>query len=357
MYLTLRKLVGLTSCILGFCLVFSGMVMANAPLLTIYDAFKLAESNSVSLQIAKLKYENEETAWKKVQFGTYTPLQQRSFQLTWQKAQTVYQDARMNLVNTVIDSYTSVQIAKLDCEIKGLSAAEAKRNLAKQQILAEKGSVGPAEVLQAQMSLMQAENALERANDALIAATRSLQRLLGVETLPQLCADWPLKTPDIAITLEETIAAGMASSSTIKDLENALYLQQIARAQDIATGLAPLDDIRSSNDLRLAELALLEAKENRIDSITTQFNSLVQLQKSLTLQQTSFTLAQKQYDIACQQVEAGIKTTFDLAKDEITFLQAQQSLWSAQKSYIMAWLSFKQLLGQQTDLSEVVQHD
>lgn len=357
MYVTSRKLVSLFFCILGFSLSLSNLVMANESPLTVNQALKLAETNSVSLQIAQLKYENEEIAWKKAQFGTPTPLQQRSFVLTWQKAQTAYHDAQVNLITTVIDSYTDLQITTLDLHIKNLLVQEAQRNFAKQQILTEKGSVGPTEVLQAQMSLMQAESAFERANDNLIAATRSLQRLLGVETFPELNATWPLQTPAINISLNDAITAGMNSSTTIKDLENALYLQQIAREQDIATGLAPLDDIRSRNDLRLAELALMEAKANRVDTITAQFNSLMQLHKTLVLQETSFSLAQKQFEIAGKQVEAGIKTTFDLAKDEVSFMQAQLSYWSAQKSYVMAWLSFAQLLGNQIDLSEVVQHD
>ncbi len=352
-----RKFSGTIAFALIICLGFAGLAMAADSALTIGQAVELAKANSATLQIAKLTYENDEITWKKALAANPTRLAERSAGLAWEKAQFTYRTAESDLITATVDSYLNVQNAAFTLTIRNKQADQSRQALARVQILADKGSAGPTDILQAEMTVMQSENALDQAGDAYTAALNALQRLLGMETAPVLPTTLSLRMPEIKISLADAITAGLASSSAIIDLENGLELQRILREQDEATGLAPLDDAKSKNDLRKVELQLAEAKASRVDSITAQYTSLIQAQKTLALQEASYTLTQKQYEISRKQVDAGIKTAIDFMKDEIALLQADLNVRAAQRTYVNSWLSFQKALGNSIDLSEVVKSD
>ncbi|HHW09350.1 MAG TPA: TolC family protein [Firmicutes bacterium] len=357
MNLSLRKLSTSLGVTLVLCLMVVGVVAAESSVLTLPQATELALTNSISLQIAKLNYDNSKIAYDKAILADPTPLQKRNADITWESAQATFRSAKNDVIISVFTAYMSVLSAMADVEIKEKQAQQALNNWERTKILVAKGNASPTNELQAEMSNMTAQNNLDRSRDSLASALYKLQHLLGLDKLPDQLADVELIAPPLDVDLESAIAAGLAANTQLKSLRTNYELLLLQREQDLATGLAPLDDRKSQNDLKVAELNLAEAEANSIDSITTQYNSLLQALKGIAVSEASLILSQKQYDITKKQVDAGMKTPNDLLADEINLLSAKNSLHEAYRSYVSSWMSFQKTLGRDINISEVVKSD
>lgn len=335
----------------------SGVTVAASPTLSLTQAVELALSQNISLEIAALNNASAQIAYEKALAGNPTPVARRSAEIAWEKAQEAFRSAKIDVINSTLSSYTGLQNAAFDLEIKEKQADAALRNWEKTKILVEKGTAGVLDELQAQLSYTSAANSLARALDSYAEAQTAFAHMLGVDELPVLSSEGVLIIPDFQMSLEECLTAAFANSISIKDKEIALELAQIQRTQDELLELSRVDDTLSKNNLKLAELSLTKAKADFKESVTSSYNSLVQARKSLAVSQSSLEIEERKYDIVRKQFEAGLKTPSELEAAEIALLSSERDLLNAERSYVLAWISFQRLLGREIDLSGVVKPD
>jgi len=354
-----RKLVGLGLSVVLSLLVVAGTVAATetSTTLTVAKAVELALQQNIGVKLAELTFDNAKIAYDKAMASNPTSVAAKQAQINWEKAQVTYNQAKTDVISSTLNSYVSLQNAMFDLVIKEKQAAAAQRSLERTQILVQKGSAGTLDELQARLGHMSAVNALDRARDSYAESAAAFANWLGVDTLPALSKDSVLLLPEFNLTLEEAVKTAFAKSITIKEKEIAFELASIQRTQDELLELAPVDERKSQNDFAMAELSLAKAKSDFEESVTVAYNGLVQSGKAVKVAESSLNIEQQRFEIVQKQFNSGLKTSTDLDSAEVALLTAQSNLRSAQRAYVVAWLSFQKLLGNEIDLTGVVKPD
>jgi outer membrane protein TolC len=333
-------------------------VAAETPAtLTVTKAVELALQQNIGVKLAELTFDNAKIAYDKTMASNPTSVVAKQAEITWEKAQVTYNQTKIDVITNTLNSYVGLQNALLDLTIKEKQAAAAQRALERTQILVQKGSAGTLDELQAQLGQMSAANALDRARDSYAESAAGFANWLGLESLPQLSTENVLLIPEIDITLDEALKTAFAKSITIKEREIAFELASIQRAQEELLELAPVDERMSQNNFVMAELTLAKAKSDFEESVIVAYNGLVSSRKAVKVAVSSFELEQQRFDIVKKQFDSGLKTATDLDSAEVSLLNAQLNLRSAQRAYVAAWLSFQKLLGNEIDLTGVVKPD
>lgn len=335
----------------------AGSTMAAEPTLSVSQAIELGLRQNISLKIAELNNFSAQIAYEKVVAGNPTPVALRAAQINWEKAQDAFQAAKSDVVISVLGSYVALQNAAIDLQIKQKQADLALRDWERTKILVEKGTAGILDELQAQLNYTSAANNLAKAVDSLEESRTAFANMLGIDELPPLSEDNPLLVPDIDISVAEALEIALERSLTIKDKEVALELARIQRTQDELLGLSRADDRLSENNLKLAELDLAKARADLTETVISSYNALVQLKKALAMAQDALEMEKRKYDIVRKQYDAGLKTPSEVESAEIALLSAEREVLNAHRAYVLSWLSFQRVLGNDIDLSGVVRPD
>lgn len=337
--------------------VLGGSALAAASALPITQAVDLALQQNIDLKLSRLAFENAEMAYKKTMASNPSTVAKSSAEIAWEKAQSAFKTAKTDIVTTTLSTYLSLQSAAFDSIVKEKQTAAALRSLERTKVFVQKGTLGTLDELQAELAYMQAVNTMDKTRESYAESTEAFANFLGQDKLPVLSEADFLIMPEFNMPLADALKAAMQNSITLKEKTVSLDLARIQRAQDQLLELAPIDERKSANDLTSAELALAKTQYDLEESITTAYNGLMQAKKGIVVAQNSNDIEVKKFDIVRKQFDAGLKTASDLDNAEIALLQAQSSLRSAKRGYVLAWLGFQKTLGNEIDLNGVVKPD
>lgn len=343
----LPKIVGVVLLlVIGTC--WAAGAEGEAEELSLATAIQRGLTHATSLVLAQFKIEEAEIALEEALIRRL----EGQPESTVQQAEANLAQARDDYINAIFQVALAVEEAYYDVirneerlEIQQRNMEQADRQLAVARARYDAGLISRQELLQTELSHQQSVSAMERAQRQAADARRQLARLIGADEGAFLILRDTFPFEPLEITLEDAIAAALATASALKQAERNLAQRKIDLAQADNPYTAPVTLRKAEMEVRRAEIALEEAKVTAIDQIRQQWYALKDQEYNVISTRQREQLALDSLAICEARFDAGMMSLIDLLRDQASALEAQLNATATVWDYNLAKARFLRAIG------------
>lgn len=339
-----RRSIGFVACLVGLALV--QPAFAGELALSIEEAVRLATATDIDYQIALLTWQNAriDDLIARSQ-GEMTPYERLQRDLTLQRAENTFVQARDNLILGVINDYIGLIQAARQVEIRArqLELAEAQLHRTEQMIAI--GNATEQDRMRQMNQVVTARLNAESARRTYESRYGSFLARLGLPDDVELILNDTLPVRPFTYVLEEALQAAREASFAVWEREVNLRLAEMELENLRSQNPAPLALQKAENNFRIQQLNAQKADMQFVSQFTTQFHSLADAWTQLQNAERDYQIAMENYQQVVRQYEAGLRTEQERLQAEIDRLIAEQSILDARNNYAISYMEFERSLG------------
>lgn len=286
-------------------------------------------------------------------------------------------------VVSVIGAYGRLAAARGRLALAEEALLAARREVELQKERRARGMASEADVIRAEIALLEQEGALSSRLQSVDSLTADLAELIGMsaarvgqmrlEPLALESGSWAL--PDQEAAFQRAVEASLAVAAQARALEAAKLALDVLRREggpsvsvggsvkageggdvgwsvridgsyDLFDSGARANRIASAErDVRDAEIALDEALEAVRDEVASAYREIANAERSLAIASATLELRKREYEVGKEQVARGLISGRELELIERNALAAELDLDEARLAYNLAVMGLKTLLG------------
>ncbi|MGM0446248.1 MAG: TolC family protein [Bacillota bacterium] len=326
----------LTILIMIFLLLLTPTIMAETVELNLDKALEMTLKDNLSLKIAQKNLESKEIQFEKskaenlLNQSNYNELQAEYSYINAKKS---YIDTAHNLLDQTVQQYTNIMLKEKNLVIVEKQIVLNERLLNETKAQYEVGEKSQLDILEQQIELNDFLQQKEELANEYKQLKTELKVYLGINENEDIRLT-ELKAPEIIELNEQQISkTALKNSWEVKINELNLELAEVDKKRKEIVSSSELDKKLTDITVETAQLQLEKQKEDIKNNSRELYHQISNLENNIELQKEKIQQARENYEILVEQNNAGLITKNNLYQGEISFLQAEQQLYSSYMNY------------------------
>lgn len=327
--------------------------------LPLEKVINLADENDTDLKISELELDNARLNYemnRAQNIRTESRYQELSTELAYNQKKEEDRQTRKEIYIGLIRDYHNLIELNKEIEIANKEKELARKKLEDKALEIEQGLSSRIELLQQQIAFNNAEFDLNSLESELEEAERQFKSRLNLDELPELTSRIQAVGSLNLQSRQEIVAKALEGSFQLEAARINRDLSEIDVKRAEATEIPELELEENRNNLELAELEIIQVREDVEEQALDQYYQVEQSYSQIELAAGNLEQAQEHRRITNEQREAGLVSASALEEAELEYLQAELNLETSRFSYLISYFNLQNMIGVELEvlLDEIV---